>query len=671
MTDASEVTYSALDPADWDKDANPGNVDDALDQIADSLTGSLGVASIRNGSFHESFDATTASDGTTVTMSLEQSGTGDLTMFFSDGETTLDCTPAATIALTAGSDASPQTNYIYIPQSTKVLTKSTSAWPSAEHAKVAFFFVQSAASVQTAGGVIINQNWNDHVTGTDNQGHLLHMAERIRRSGSVYFSGVAGNGSDNYLTPTASNVELIMTSGVIYQMHQQTFPAFDTSGTDTVHVKNWSGDAYHAITNLFDITDDSTGTTITNNKYFNLVLWGVVNKSGEHQTVIINLPSGFYNTQSGAEQDSSGYDDFAMPREFSIDSSTGFLIARITIQMGTTWTVASTTDLRGTTPQTASGGASGSTSSFADNAFNVFDNTDNTKVTVLDVGTNVPTGTTRTMTIPNADVTILGGPEATVTDNEIFVADGTAGLKVKSLGVNAPTVDASGNMEVAGTINGDDPALRVHTDDATLAGASFFLDEDTLSSDSATQVASQQSIKAYVDAATRIIYDEVNTADATRIHTVSTRQLFDINPSDIPADFLAVGDIIEWELAGNFATNFGSTPTFVFDIELDSTIVEATTAFTAASNANANFRLSWKSVVRSIGASGTLDTTPWQLVYGSTLFTSATGAVSSTHDTTQALTPKGAVTISISHANNDCTLEYFRLTISRPTATFS
>lgn len=35
--------------------------------------------------------------------------------------------------------------------------------------------------------------------------------------------------------------------------------------------------------------------------------------------------------------------------------------------------------------------------------------------------------------------------------------------------------------------------------DTSLAGASFFLDEDDMSSDSATKVASQQSVKAYVD----------------------------------------------------------------------------------------------------------------------------------------------------------------------------
>ncbi len=112
-----------------------------------------------NGSFQESFDAITTSDGSDVAMSLEKEGTGDLTMRFSDGFTTFDTTPKASIILTAGSDTSPTTNYIYIPQSTKVLTKSTSTFPTdAEHIKVGFFHVPSAG-FSSVNGVYVNQNW--------------------------------------------------------------------------------------------------------------------------------------------------------------------------------------------------------------------------------------------------------------------------------------------------------------------------------------------------------------------------------------------------------------------------------------------------------------------------------------------------------------------------------
>ena len=97
-----------------------------------------GIRGFFNGSFRESFDALATSDGATITMSLEYPGGGDLTMQFSDGNTELDCSPALTIELTPGTISGPQGNYIYIPQSTKVLTKSITGWPSSEHIKIGY-----------------------------------------------------------------------------------------------------------------------------------------------------------------------------------------------------------------------------------------------------------------------------------------------------------------------------------------------------------------------------------------------------------------------------------------------------------------------------------------------------------------------------------------------------
>jgi hypothetical protein len=142
--------------------------------------------SLVNGTFKESFNALATSDGATITMTLEKVGQGDLTMQFSDGSTNLDCSPTlCSIELTAGSDASPTENFIYIPQSTKVLTKSTTDWPSEEHIRVSYFLVPSATFVQS-NGTYINQNWNDHLAGTDNQGHIAHMGERLRYLKAIY-----------------------------------------------------------------------------------------------------------------------------------------------------------------------------------------------------------------------------------------------------------------------------------------------------------------------------------------------------------------------------------------------------------------------------------------------------------------------------------------------------
>ena len=380
--------------------------------LSDGVVNDSGSDTIRtdnaffNGTFLETFSAAVTEAAGTVTMSLEKSGGGQLTMVFSDGHTQLDTAPALTIALTTGSDTSPTTNYIYIPQSTKVLTKSTSGFPTAtEHIKLALFLVPSAAFV-AAHGVYVQQNWTDHAADLSGQGHLADLSERIRRTQAAWFSGLAGAGTSDYLTIVGGTIDLKIASGVVYQMHRHAVPAFDTSGGDIALVKNWNGDAYHDITNLFDIVDLSDGTAIGNNKYFNLVVWGVANETGTFTPTVINLPSGQYTSQADAEHDVLGFDDFTIPREFLNDSSTGFLICILTIQhKNTTWEYKSTTDLRGTSPQTASGGAAGIVTSFADNQFDVFNVTDTSKVVALDVS-GVSAATTRTLVVPDADGTI-------------------------------------------------------------------------------------------------------------------------------------------------------------------------------------------------------------------------------------------------------------------------
>jgi hypothetical protein len=360
-----------------------------------------------NGSFMEQIVVSYAEAAGVVTLSLTGVGVTDLTQCFSDGLTAYDTTPADTIALTVGSDTSMQENYIYIPQSTKVLTKSTTAFPTAEHIKVAFLLVPSAARV-SALGVVAFHVWGDESLDSDNQGHMSHITERQRRMGARWHSGVDGNGTSDYLTLGAGTVDFKSTSGVVYQMHAHVFAAVDTSVADTVLVKNWSGDAYHDITDLYDITVDSDGNAIGNNKWFNLVFWGVNNQDGTYQPIMVNLPGGAYNTQSGAEGDDDGFDDFSIPNIFSTISSTGFLIARMTLQMktgGGTWGFASIVDLRGYSPITAKGGAAAQVTEFADNTFNIHDEADDSKVLKFSVGGISPT-TDRTVTVPDASGTL-------------------------------------------------------------------------------------------------------------------------------------------------------------------------------------------------------------------------------------------------------------------------
>ena len=388
--------FSASD--DWDIMATSAD-------IAGATGSEINSDPFWNGTIRETFDARAASNGSQVTMTLEQTGGGDLTLRFSDGDTVLDTTPIISVSLTVGSNESPTPNYVYVPLSTKVVTVSTSGWPTEEHVKISYLLVPTAVFVQ-AHGAYVDQNWNDHLTGTNGQGHLSHITERSRRLGAQYFSGIAGNGVDDYLTITGTTIYFSSVAGVIYQMHKHTFPAADTGAGDIALVKNWDGDPYHELTNLYDIVADSTGTTIGPNRWFNLVVWGVANKSGEYEPLMINLPSGTYQSEAAAVADALGYDDFSIPREFDLDSSTGFLICRITVQKEVnTWEYGSTLDLRGSNPQTATGSGGAAGTLFSDNVFRVYNDLDNTQQLQFDLG-SVTTGNTRVLTVPDKDGTI-------------------------------------------------------------------------------------------------------------------------------------------------------------------------------------------------------------------------------------------------------------------------
>ncbi len=310
-----------------------------------------------NGTCVEKFDARVTSDGVTVTMSLEKSGGGDLTLIFSSGQSTFDCTPAATIALTPGTDPFPQANFVYILESTLALTKSTTGWPSTEHNKIGHFVVPSASKVFTRGAYG-NQNWNDYQAGPNGEGHMAHIAETIRHRGAIYFSGCEG-----VATQDGNDLWVSVAEGVVFQLHRHVFEALDsdTAGAgDVILVFNDPDDAYTEINSLNEITKHADGVAIGVNKYVTFVLWGVANKTGELELMMINLPTDEYNSVAAAARDVEGHTNFTIPREYALDAGTGFLIAAFVCKhTSTAMEIQQTIDLRGQNPLNVSGGGTG------------------------------------------------------------------------------------------------------------------------------------------------------------------------------------------------------------------------------------------------------------------------------------------------------------------------
>lgn len=425
-----------------------------------------------NGSFAEHFSAIASSIGGNIILTLVSDLGGDLTMQFSTGTENFDCTPPQTIILTQGTKSIPVSNYVYIPISTKILTLSTTGWPNEEHIKVSYSLLQSVDDFDFHGGALVRQNINDGLSDISGQGHLTHITERLRISGAQWFSGIDGAGENNYLTIDNSNspndVHIKMTAGVVYQLHKHVFSGIDTSAGDHVHIVNDPTTPYLITNNLNVITTNALGNSL-NGRYFNIVLWGVSNNTGEHSLVMVNLPNGDYNNANQAKRDLNGYDNFSMPREFTKESSTGFLIARITLRYTNngTYTYNSTVDLRGLNPLTAKGGSVGSdvSTEIPDSLFKLYDDIDPTKEVQFQLS-EVSSSSTSILSIPDESGVIITDATLGYTNSlsHIGLTNNPHNVTLSQLGIESTTPEngqiliynsLSSKWENGNTINND------------------------------------------------------------------------------------------------------------------------------------------------------------------------------------------------------------------------
>ena len=366
------------------------------------------------GAILESAAVSAASDGATITFSVEKSGGGNLTVVFSDGYYAWTTAPA-TVSLTPGTDTVPVENFVYFLQSTKTLTASTVGWPATEHAPLATVVCESAATF--AGDTAYKFHaWTDHVVGSDNMGHIADLNFWIRQQDATWKSGVAQTFTITPNGGAADNVILTTAAGIILQLHDHTFPAF--GGTPDVYVINDSATAYTKITDLNAALTDSTGASMSG-KYFSLVIWGIVSEDTGDCKLFLNLPGGSYNSSSNVTADPSKYANFTIPGAYK---GTGFLIAQWNLRhqaaSSGTWTSIDEIDLLGFIPNTVAGGTTAATSEFVDTAFRILDDGDNTKEIAFEAST-ISASTTRTITIPDKDVNLA----TATTTNEGIVSE--------------------------------------------------------------------------------------------------------------------------------------------------------------------------------------------------------------------------------------------------------
>lgn len=354
-----------------------------------------------NGSILETTDVNVTSDGATITLDVAKAGGGNLTVVFSDGYDDWVTAPD-TVTLTAGTDTSPQINYIYFLQSTKTLTNNTSDFPTAEHAPIATVICQSAASLVTQEAYKVHV-WTDHLVATTEQGHVTDINHWIRHQNATWNNGVLQTYTITVNGGSADNVILTTASGSVLQLHDHVFPAF--SGTPDIYVINDNATPYNIVTDLNALLTDSTGASMSG-KFFSLIIWGVVSEDESACKLFCNLPGGSYNNATSLSNDPDRFANFSIPSDFK---GTGFLISqwnlRHQVANSGTWTSIEEIDLRPFVPFSAVGGTNPFPSEFIDNVFRILDDGDNTKEIAFQAS-GITTATTRTMTVPDADGTI-------------------------------------------------------------------------------------------------------------------------------------------------------------------------------------------------------------------------------------------------------------------------
>lgn len=354
-----------------------------------------------NGSLIESAAVTVASDGATITCSVEKSGGGNLTVITSAGYVTWTTAPD-TVALTPGTDTVPVENYVYWLVSTATLTASTVGWPATEHAPIATIVCQTAATMATNLAMKLHA-WTDHTTASDGQGHIGDLNFWIRGQNATWISGVLQTLTITTNVGSPDNVIFTSASGNVLQLHDHVYPAF--SGTPELYTVNDSVTPYNIVTDLNTLLTDSLGASMSGRR-FSLVIWGVVSEDTADCKLMVNLPSGTYGNNNGVIRDNNKYADFSIP---SIFKGTAFLIAELKLRhqttSGGTWTEIELVDLRGLNPSIVAGGQTTQNTEFLDSTFRILDDVDETKEIAFQAS-GITTGTTRTLSVQDSDGTI-------------------------------------------------------------------------------------------------------------------------------------------------------------------------------------------------------------------------------------------------------------------------
>lgn len=264
-----------------------------------------------------------SSDGATITATVEKIVLdipgGDIRYRIKGETATLDCTPAASIELPAGTDTAFVTSYLWINHETNSLETGISGFPSYPHARLAKIILASAART-AAAGPMSGTNHKNHVFTIGDNGHMGHINDAFRDNPATYKTGL------DFLATfvTATSVTVSVSAGSARRVHRHSISAITDPAT--FYIKNDETTPYVPETDIYNITTYSDGTSIPTNEYFALVFWESF--FGDDSKLFVNKPlTGFVKAEE-ARSDTVNIDK-SIPASFTENS---VLVRRVICQ---------------------------------------------------------------------------------------------------------------------------------------------------------------------------------------------------------------------------------------------------------------------------------------------------------------------------------------------------
>jgi len=377
-----------------------------------------------DGCVFEKADTTVYESGGNIYMDVEKNGGGDLPVQNSGTTYLLDCTTGAGVGgkarvqLTAGTDTAPQENYIIVnvggggpPLELQAQTSFPDLTAVSQGAAfVAYTSVWSAAKTAT-DGALRHQRTTDAVQ-NNLRGRMAFIGERIRAFGASWLNGANPTATITTNSGVPDNVDFASAGGKIYQMHQQTWPSLSVA-VDGIYIMNKNGAEWTKVTDLNAALELADGTAITNGNRYNLMFFGVINKTTGECKLCVNLAVDTYANDTNAYNDSDSTAVVSVPASVN---TVAFLLARVPLKYSTvsggTWEFIGTLlsrpdviDLRGNPIGVSGSAAGGAAVTFSDALFHVYDNLDVTKELSFQVA-GITTGNIRIVTVRDADGTM-------------------------------------------------------------------------------------------------------------------------------------------------------------------------------------------------------------------------------------------------------------------------